>query len=374
MPRIPRVRGLQSFQIASASSKTLPRLPFSATRTLSTTAPVCDLRSKLWKGPAPGPEDPYTQRPEPEEPLSNLPEEAISIPRHPRSVAKWRLPLPPKRTEATTEKELAANDPTYTPALTIEELEEIPPFNKWWDQPEHWGKESEFRSFGKAEKEVERTIIEVQVRRAVVEVLSLQQENKLAEQLVKRWPEGSREALEQTLAVEIVGEDGQFSLQGDVSSVVSHLTQDAAGSSEEGSPSITLEEAAEITKKWDAKWKEIKVNDEIKFAIRKRIYQLTGNLIPDSKLGAARNVRDVLTTLFQQRKPSSLADELLAKPEVTKLPNVRVHSRKVGPIDKEIEIGRWKIIEEELKKRDLPVTGTDNLSGNKEREWMRGKM
>uniref|UniRef100_A0A8H7TSI9 Large ribosomal subunit protein mL50 n=1 Tax=Bionectria ochroleuca TaxID=29856 RepID=A0A8H7TSI9_BIOOC len=279
----------------------------------------------------------------------------------------------PKRTEATTEKEMAANDPTYTPALTIEELEEIPPFSKWWDQPEHWGKESEFRSFGKAEKEVERAIIEVQVRRAVVEVLSLQQENKLAEQLVKKWPAGSREALEQTLAVEIVGADGQFSLQGDVSSVVSHLTQDAAGSSEEGSPSITLEEAAEITNKWDAKWKEIKVNDEIKFAIRKRIYQLTGNLIPDSKLGAARNVRDVLTTLFQQRKPSSLADELLAKPEVTKLPNVRVHSRKVGPIDKEIEIGRWKVIEEELKKRDLPVTGTDNLSGNKEREWMTGK-
>lgn len=84
-------------------------------------------------------------------------------------------------------------------------------------------------------------------------------------------------------------------------------------------------------------------------------------------------MRDVLTTLFQQRKPSSLADELLAKPEVTKLPNVRVHSRKVGPIDKEIEIGRWKVIEEELKKRDLPVTGTDNLSGNKEREWMTGK-
>jgi hypothetical protein len=162
---------------------------------------------------------------------------------------------------------MAANDPTYTPALTIEELEEIPPFSKWWDQPEHWGKESEFRSFGKAEKEVERAIIEVQVRRAVVEVLSLQQENKLAEQLVKKWPAGSREALEQTLAVEIVGADGQFSLQGDVSSVVSHLTQDAAGSSEEGSPSVTLEEAAEITKKWDAKWKEIKVNDEIKFAV-----------------------------------------------------------------------------------------------------------
>ncbi|VUC28579.1 unnamed protein product [Clonostachys rosea] len=373
MPRIPRVRGLQSLQIASASSKPLPRLPFAASRTLSTTAPVCDLRSKLWKGPAPGPEDPYTQRPEPEEPLSNLPEEAISIPRHPISVAKWRLSLPPKRTEATTEKELAANDPTYTPALTLEELEEIPALDKWWDQPENWGKESEFRGFGKAEKEVERTIIEVQTRRAVVEVLSLQQENKLAEQLVKKWPEGSREALEQALAVEIVGEDGKFSLKGDVSSVVSHLTQHAGSLGEESSPRITLEEAAGIQEKWDPKWKEIALNDETKFAIRKRIYQLTGNMIPDSKLGAARNVRDVLTTLFKQRKPSNLAEELLAKPEVTELPNVRVHSRKVGPIDKEIEIGRWKVIEEELKKRGLPVTGTDNLSGNKEREWMTGK-
>lgn len=51
-----------------------------------------------------------------------------------------------------------------------------------------------------------------------------------------------------------------------------------------------------------------------------------------------------------------------------------MHSRRVGPIDREISVGRWKVIEEELKKRDLPVTGTAGLSKNKERDWLTGKV
>lgn len=73
----------------------------------------------------------------------------------------------------------------------------------------------------------------------------------------------------------------------------------------------------------------------------------------------------------QQPKAKKLADELEKKQKLGVLPNVRVHSRKITPIDKEKELGRWKVIEEELKKRGLPVTGTGDLAGHKERDWMR---
>jgi len=55
-------------------------------------------------------------------------------------------------------------------------------------------------------------------------------------------------------------------------------------------------------------------------------------------------------------KPKKLAEELLTKP-VASMPNVEIFDRRYTPIDKEKEVGRWKVIERELRKRDLPVTG-----------------
>ena len=56
-----------------------------------------------------------------------------------------------------------------------------------------------------------------------------------------------------------------------------------------------------------------------------------------------------------------------------RLSNVKVHSHKIRAIEKETVVCRWKVIEEELKKRGLPVTGTAGLSKNKERDWITGK-
>lgn len=99
---------------------------------------------------------------------------------------------------------------------------------------------------------------------------------------------------------------------------------------------------------------------------------MTGNLVPDAKLGAARTVQHVLTMSAKQPKAQKLAEILEQRSELNDLPNVKLHSKKIGPIDREVEVGRWKVIEEELKKRGLPVRGTDNLPGNKERQWLRG--
>ena len=73
-------------------------------------------------------------------------------------------------------------------------------------------------------------------------------------------------------------------------------------------------------------------------------------------------------------KAERLFDELEEKGRLQSLANVKVHGRKIGAIDKEVSVGRWKVIEEELRKRGLPVTGTEDLPKNKERDWLTEKL
>lgn len=56
-------------------------------------------------------------------------------------------------------------------------------------------------------------------------------------------------------------------------------------------------------------------------------------------------------------KPKKLAQVLSADDRLTTLPNVRLFDRRFTPIDREKEVGRWKVIERELERRGLPVTG-----------------
>lgn len=89
-------------------------------------------------------------------------------------------------------------------------------------------------------------------------------------------------------------------------------------------------------------------------------------------------MRHLLTAASKQPKAPKLAELLLGneaqKPsDLADLPNVTVHQSKIGPIDREVQVGRWKVIEAELKKRGLPVTGIDGLAGHKEKKWMRGE-
>ncbi|KAK7424706.1 hypothetical protein QQX98_000284 [Neonectria punicea] len=378
MPRIPRVRGLLSLPVRIAPSCTANRPAFAA---LSTSARVQStkktewIRGKLWKGEAPGPEDPYTQRMEPED-TSNLPEEVRHHPRRaeavPRPVEQSRLVLPPRRTEAVTEKELQSVDPSYAPATGLEGLDEIEPIKTWWERPGHWGEESEFRGF--APKKIEdKAVIELYLRRAVIETLALQEAGLLNEWVARKWRAGERAELDQTLAVDIVVQDGKATLKGDVEAITGRLTSEVEEPNQ--AEDVSAEEAKEIVKTWDALWKEVALNEHLKFAIRKRVYQLTGRLIPDAKLGAASTAQHLLTlTVSPAKRGKKLAEILEMKGDLPALPNVKVHARKVGPIDKEIAVGRWKVIEEELTKRGLPVTGTAGLGKNKERDWLSGKI
>ncbi|KAL7951559.1 hypothetical protein V8C42DRAFT_304451 [Trichoderma barbatum] len=381
MARITRMRRLQSLQLAIPSQCAATRPSFAAARGISTTGPAHSkntewIRGKLWKGEAPGPADPYTQRTETEV-QSNLPEEALeSRPREdktPVAVRDSRLTLPARRTEATAEKELQSSDPTYVPATDAEGLEEIGALSTWWEQPGHWGDESAFKGFGSTDKVVEREVLEVHLRRAVVEALALQQTGVFSEWATKKWSEGgSREELDQALALQVEVQDGKATLKGDASSITEALTSEFQ--EVEFTTSVTVEEAKEIIKSWDPSWKTIALDDSLRFALRKRLYQLTGILIPDAKLAAANTAKHILTLATRDPKPLKLAQMLEKRSAFNDLANVTVHERKIGPIDKEVAVGRWKVIEEELKKRDLPATGYGNAPRNKERDWLTGKI
>jgi hypothetical protein len=83
-------------------------------------------------------------------------------------------------------------------------------------------------------------------------------------------------------------------------------------------------------------------------------------------------VKHVLTLASKEPAPTKLVETLEKRSALPTLRNVSLHSRRITPIDKEIAVGRWKVIEEELKKRDLPVTGTAGLKRNKEMDWVLG--
>lgn len=89
----------------------------------------------------------------------------------------------------------------------------------------------------------------------------------------------------------------------------------------------------------------------------KRITQLTGTRFPDPIIGKLHTPTDVIEFLTLKPRPKKLAEVLLAREDLMTLPNVEVFDRRHTPVDKEQEVGRWKIIERELVKRGLPVTG-----------------
>lgn len=74
----------------------------------------------------------------------------------------------------------------------------------------------------------------------------------------------------------------------------------------------------------------------------------------------------------QQPQPTKLA-ELLSKQNLLDLPNVALHKRKLRLSDKEIPVGRWKLIQEELEKRGIPLLGDKDITGHSESDWVRAR-
>jgi Ribosomal subunit 39S len=85
----------------------------------------------------------------------------------------------------------------------------------------------------------------------------------------------------------------------------------------------------------------------------KRIMRITGRRIPDPAIASFQTAGDIATWMAGTAKPTRLADQLLALPELQALPNVRIHVKRVGRHDRDVEFGRAKVIERELMRRGL---------------------
>ena len=128
---------------------------------------------------------------------------------------------------------------------------------------------------------------------------------------------------------------------------------------------------------WNPSWKEISLeNPEVKFAVSsilyiitevtnttiqvlKRTLQLTGVRFPDSAIPSSNTAKTILNHLITPPKPRKLFDALKVKEDLLTLPNVSVYQSKITFKDKEETVGRWKVIEQELRARGLPLFGGD---------------
>lgn len=89
----------------------------------------------------------------------------------------------------------------------------------------------------------------------------------------------------------------------------------------------------------------------------KRIMKRTGRRISDSHFAASTTAGALFNNLQKRRDTEKLA-KLITKEQRLSFPNVTLKERKVSPYHEDAELGRWKIIREELEKRYLPEFGT----------------
>ncbi|CUS09191.1 unnamed protein product [Tuber aestivum] len=80
--------------------------------------------------------------------------------------------------------------------------------------------------------------------------------------------------------------------------------------------------------------------DDIKFAVYKRVYRLTGIRVADPDLNRTKTVADLLTHLVAKPRPTKLFDILITETDLPTLPNVKIVGQRVRPWDRERVIGR----------------------------------
>jgi len=118
----------------------------------------------------------------------------------------------------------------------------------------------------------------------------------------------------------------------------------------------------------DSVWESVPLlDDAIKFAVSKRFFQLSGQRIPDSDFSGVTNASSILSMVQQPSKAQTLAQEIeVRRPELLSIPNITFAAKRVTRGDKDKSVGRFKVIEEEFRKRDLPLKGHGFAERNKE--------
>ncbi|CAJ2504725.1 Uu.00g121190.m01.CDS01 [Anthostomella pinea] len=302
------------------------------------------------------------------------------VPADPSQLQQIYVP-PPKYTYATRPDEVS--DPSYTPAATFDGLETVGGLGNWWDQ-QHWSKVGNFMGFKPRTKVTNPLLLEASVRRAVVEAFALRQAGR-EDDLTGVWPVGGQEELQRTMELDVqCAEDGVPSINGDISAIVDGLQWNdevATEASAPPSPAVkgsvfSSEDILKFKEAWTGRWKYTSLVDpRFRFAVTKRIFQLTGHLVPDHQLSGIADVQTLLHLVQKPPKPNTLTEEIQKRrQDLVQLPNVSIATKRVTRGDKEKALGRFKLIEEELKKRDLPVQGHGGARKNREMQILQGGM
>ncbi|KAM5439241.1 hypothetical protein MferCBS31731_004662 [Microsporum ferrugineum] len=268
----------------------------------------------------------------------------------------------------------------YTPAATWDGLEHVGSLGEWWEKPAT--EVDRFDAFMRREKITNDDDILAVLHQAMVELSILKELNKPLESacdILEHSPEtlalinqveitASNE--ESGAALKFPSEDMKAKIFEFFREFDSIATEEPAVSEE--LPSSTEPEMSsdselmpetssfEVSPPANTEFLNIPFGSpDLKFAYLKRVSQLTGHLIPDQELASMSKLSSVQTYLIRAStpKPTKLAEQLIAEGVFDGIPNVKIYQRRQTPIDREMETGQWKVIEEELIKRGLPITG-----------------
>ncbi|KAI2468226.1 ribosomal subunit 39S-domain-containing protein [Annulohypoxylon bovei var. microspora] len=327
-------------------------------------------------------------------PNSEIEQPQNSEPSDSEEEQQWTTFTPPPRRRLHAERADEITSRGYEPAMTDEGLEVVGGTARWWESYDHWPQSADFVSFRPRRRAVHPAVMEATVRRAVVEAFALRQAGR-EEALVAKWPVAGDAEMRRVFEVEVAVEaGGAVKLTGDVEAVLGALRGEQAaenvkevyeatepeeeyGDEEiaEDRPAPSVRRAEKHREAWGDGWKAASLSDpRIKFAVTKRIFQLTGHLVQDSQISGITDVKTLLYVVQKQPKPRTLTQEIQeTRQDLVQLPNVFVATKRITRGDKEKMVGRFKLIEEEFKKRELPLTGHGFASKNLEVRRLRGE-
>ncbi|KAK3063059.1 hypothetical protein LTS18_002825 [Coniosporium uncinatum] len=110
----------------------------------------------------------------------------------------------------------------------------------------------------------------------------------------------------------------------------------------------------------EAVWHSVSLKDlGTRFAVVKRATQITGLRIADCDINKCTDANRLWHHMLDAAKPApkKLVETHEFQQVLHGLPNVKIHQKRSGSIDKDKAVGRWKVIEQELLEKDLPVHG-----------------
>ncbi|MCJ1306316.1 hypothetical protein MMC08_009136, partial [Hypocenomyce scalaris] len=241
----------------------------------------------------------------------------------------------------------------YVPATTWDGLEHIGGASGWWE--EAWDQEHPFYGFMAPSKMTSREEIEAAVRRAVIEVFTLQDaERQLADAVNalddKVIPDFENVTISQsddgsvvlnfldTHVREDILQSTDLSRRGPAEEVMETQDEyeaastkgitevDAVHATPVGQIMPEKESTAQQTGEFhppastsaESGWGDVSIRDtDLKFAVLKRVMQLTGTRIPDHAIEDINTAKALIGHLVKKPKPKKLAESLLVNEKLT---------------------------------------------------------